>query len=161
MSLPDSLERAASALANDADDIRPANGDPNQLLSLLDATAQCRVLNWLLTNEHVARPVGATGESSLRIRYMAKEVNLVLNPPLAGGEAMIELLQDGEPLAPEDAGADVRVEGGRAVLAAGRPGMWPLSVGLRRSMRSKTASVASTGLTSFAWIRAASSWSAR
>ncbi len=51
MSLPDSLERAASALANDAEDIRPANGDPNQLLSLLDATAQCRVLNWLLTNE--------------------------------------------------------------------------------------------------------------
>ena len=51
MSLADTLERAASALAADADDIRPANGDPIQLLSLLEPAAQNRVLTWLLANE--------------------------------------------------------------------------------------------------------------
>ena len=34
--LPEALERAASALEADADAIRPANGDPFQLLGLLD-----------------------------------------------------------------------------------------------------------------------------
>ena len=51
MSLADSLERAASALPDDADDIRPANGDPVQLLTLLGPEAQSRVLTWLLTND--------------------------------------------------------------------------------------------------------------
>ena len=51
MSLADTLERAASALPDDADDIRPANGDPLQLLSLLGSAAQSRVLIWLLTND--------------------------------------------------------------------------------------------------------------
>ena len=51
MSLPEALERAATALAEDADLIRPANGDPHQLLSTLDAAAAVRVLSWLLVNE--------------------------------------------------------------------------------------------------------------
>ena len=37
--LPEALERAAAALPGDADEIRPANGDPFALLSLLDAGA--------------------------------------------------------------------------------------------------------------------------
>ena len=49
--LPEALERAASALDADADAIRPANGDPSQLLRGLDAEAATRVLAWLL--EHV------------------------------------------------------------------------------------------------------------
>ena len=49
--LPEALERAASALAGDADDIRPANGDPFQLANLLDDEAAGRVLRWLLANE--------------------------------------------------------------------------------------------------------------
>ena len=49
--LPDALERAASHLAADADAIRPANGDPNRLLELLDAEAAARVLRWLLEHE--------------------------------------------------------------------------------------------------------------
>lgn len=51
MSLPESLERAATALAGDADQIRPANGDPTQLLELLDAGGRERLLSWLLENE--------------------------------------------------------------------------------------------------------------
>jgi hypothetical protein len=49
--LPDALERAATALPGDADSIRPANGDPSQLLRLLDSPAARRVLQWLLENE--------------------------------------------------------------------------------------------------------------
>ena len=51
MSLADSLERAASALPEDADSIRPANGDPVKLLIGLGPEAGTRVLAWLLTNE--------------------------------------------------------------------------------------------------------------
>jgi len=51
MSLADTLERAASALPEDADTIRPANGDPIQLLALLDGAAAVRVVSWLLANE--------------------------------------------------------------------------------------------------------------
>lgn len=51
MSLADSLESAATELSGDADAIRPANGDPFQLLEQLDETAASRVLSWLLANE--------------------------------------------------------------------------------------------------------------
>ena len=51
MSLPEALERAATALPEDADQIRPANGDPAQLLEHLDSQAAARVLTWLLTHE--------------------------------------------------------------------------------------------------------------
>jgi hypothetical protein len=49
--LPEALERAAMALKSDADAIRPANGDPSQLIELLDVEAATRVLEWLLENE--------------------------------------------------------------------------------------------------------------
>jgi hypothetical protein len=52
--LPEALERAAGALRGDADAIRPANGDPFALLSLLDAEASQRVLEWLLVNQPAA-----------------------------------------------------------------------------------------------------------
>jgi len=51
MSLAESLERAAVALPEHADAIRPANGDPLQLLAALDAAGAQRVLTWLLGNE--------------------------------------------------------------------------------------------------------------
>jgi hypothetical protein len=51
LGLPEALERAASALPRDADEIRPANGDPVQLRRSLDDEAACRVLSWLLRNE--------------------------------------------------------------------------------------------------------------
>ena len=51
MSLPEALERAAEALPEQADLIRPSNGDPVQLLSTLDETGSQSVLAWLLANE--------------------------------------------------------------------------------------------------------------
>ena len=50
MSLADVLEGAASALPDHADSIRPANGDPFQLLELLGAEAGRCVLEWVLAN---------------------------------------------------------------------------------------------------------------
>ncbi len=61
MSLADSLEAAAEALADDADSIRPANGDPRQLLSLLAGPGAVRVMTWLLVNEPDAASELATG----------------------------------------------------------------------------------------------------
>ncbi|MDH3212598.1 MAG: hypothetical protein OEM05_08945 [Myxococcales bacterium] len=49
--LPEALERAASGLPAHAGGIRPANGDPAQLLERLGAEAAARVLEWLLCNE--------------------------------------------------------------------------------------------------------------
>lgn len=54
MSLADALERAAEALPEHADAIRPANGDPTRLLEQLDAEAGGRVLAWLLAQEEEA-----------------------------------------------------------------------------------------------------------
>ena len=51
MSLAESLESAAEALVADADSIRPANGDPFQLLELLDSGAAARVLAWLFSHQ--------------------------------------------------------------------------------------------------------------
>ncbi len=90
--------------------------------------------DWMLSGEHVARPVGATGESRLHLRYMAKEVNLVMHPPLAGGEARLELLQNPStgsgqapsPLAEEDAAGDVCFEDGRAFVDVTSPRMYRL-----------------------------------
>ena len=52
MSLSEVLESAASALAGDAEAIRPANGDPVRLLSSLDPDAAARVLGWILAHRH-------------------------------------------------------------------------------------------------------------
>ena len=48
MSLPESLERAATALPDLADAIRPANGDPHRLLDELAPEGAGRLLTWLL-----------------------------------------------------------------------------------------------------------------
>jgi hypothetical protein len=51
MNLPEALERAATELSSDADSIRPANGDPIQLLESLDEAGAIRVLAWLLEHD--------------------------------------------------------------------------------------------------------------
>jgi hypothetical protein len=51
VSLASALERAADALPGEADEIRPANGDPTRLLAALGAPAAARVLGWLLAEE--------------------------------------------------------------------------------------------------------------
>ncbi len=58
----------------------------------------------------------AGGESAVTIKYMAKEVNLVMNP-LLGRDCRAHVTQDGSPLPGEDAGEDVRVgDDGRAYV---------------------------------------------
>jgi hypothetical protein len=51
MSLPESLERAAGELRGLADQIRPANGDPQRLLDELNADDAGELLAWLLNEE--------------------------------------------------------------------------------------------------------------
>ena len=72
----EALERAASALPDAAEGIRPANGDPTRLLELLDADTAARVLEWLLGNEAAdgaelaglwAEDPGAGAEALLRV----------------------------------------------------------------------------------------------
>ncbi len=82
--------------------------------------------DWLLAGEYLARPAGAGGESRLVVPYMAKEVNLVMHPPTFGGAATIAVLQDGAPLASEDAGADVIAGGAAAVVTVDTPRMYRL-----------------------------------
>src|SRR5262245_11510728 len=52
--LPEALERAATALPDAADAIRPANGDPDQLARDLSTADATRVLAWLLEHEPAA-----------------------------------------------------------------------------------------------------------
>ncbi len=52
--LPEALERAATALPQAADVIRPANGDPGQLARDLSAADAAAVLSWLLEHEPAA-----------------------------------------------------------------------------------------------------------
>jgi len=51
VSLAEALERAATALPEAADQIRPANGDAYQLLEMLGGQGAARVLCWMLVNE--------------------------------------------------------------------------------------------------------------
>lgn len=80
--------------------------------------------DWLLSGEYVSRPFGASGSSRLHVRYLAKEVNLVAHPPVTGGPARVEVLQDGRPLPAEDAGDAVRREGEAAILVVSEPRMY-------------------------------------
>jgi thiol-disulfide isomerase/thioredoxin len=61
---------------------------------------------WTADEEHVMKPWGSKGPSSVTIKYTAKEVNLVMNP-LLGRSCRVAVTQDGEPIAKEDAGEDV------------------------------------------------------
>ena len=54
---------------------------------------------------------------------MAKEVNCVIHPPAYGGQAIFNILQDGKPLAAEEAGADVQA-GATAVMPIDAPRMY-------------------------------------
>ena len=51
MSLPESLEHAASELNDLSDRIRPANGDPHRLLNELEPDQAGELLDWILRHE--------------------------------------------------------------------------------------------------------------
>lgn len=65
MSLPESLEHAASELNDLSDRIRPANGDPHRLLAELEPDQAGELLGWILRHEPRAAEelIEAWGES--------------------------------------------------------------------------------------------------
>ena len=78
--------------------------------------------DWMVSAEHAARHFGAQGPSRMTLSYMAADVNLVLHPPIAGGQGALRVALDGAPLSGEalsgaQAGEDV--EGG--VVTIERP----------------------------------------
>ncbi len=80
---------------------------------------------WKADEEHVMKPWGSGETSKVSVRYTAKEVNLVMNP-LLGRACRAYLEQDGAPIAPDDAGEDVRFEDGKAYVEVGAPEMYRL-----------------------------------
>jgi len=80
--------------------------------------------DWLLAGEYLARPAGASGESTLTVPYMAKEVNLVIHPPTYGGSATFSVQQDGTPLLADDCGADVTAGKGVSVMTVDAPRLY-------------------------------------
>ena len=107
--------------------------------------------DWQLMAESVARPVGASGESRLHVKYMAKEVNLVIAPPYGGGQAEIEVRQGGAPLHAEDAGEDVRVADGRAIVTVDAPRMYRLVNNREIDTYELTLSTSADGVSLFAF----------
>ncbi len=81
---------------------------------------------WVADEECVYRPWDALETSRVALRYTAREVNLVLNP-LAGQPARLDIWQDGAPLSPDCAGADVRWDDqGQSHLVVDVPRMFRL-----------------------------------
>lgn len=71
----------------------------------------------------------AGAEASMRVQYKAKEMNAVLRPGAESGR--VEVLQDGKPLRPEDAGGDVSFESGRSWVVVDSDRMYSLTVNER------------------------------
>lgn len=72
MSLPESLERAATELTELADKIRPANGDPHRLLDELAADEAGQLLAWMLdqATDDAVELVEEWGESDAGIELL-------------------------------------------------------------------------------------------
>ena len=72
MSLPETLERAASQMAKLGDQIRPANGDPHRLLEELGSKEAGQLLAWILTEEPDAAEelVSAWGENDAGVQVL-------------------------------------------------------------------------------------------
>ncbi|MEX2238307.1 MAG: redoxin domain-containing protein [Dehalococcoidia bacterium] len=82
---------------------------------------------WQIADEYSARPFGFSSSqvSRLHLKYMSKEVNLVIHPGTSG-RAELTLLQDGAPLAAEALGEDAKEAGGRALVVIDTPRMYRL-----------------------------------
>ncbi len=107
--------------------------------------------DWLLSGEYAARPAGATRESRITIPYMAKDVNLVIHPPTYGGAATISVLQDGQPIAPEDAGDDVVAGGATSIVTVEAPRMYRLVSNREIDRHELTLATTSDGVAMYAF----------
>ncbi len=92
MSLAERLEEAATALPDEADAIRPANGDPMALLQTLAPESAPRVLRWLLEHgpaeaeelldDWLHEPAGLAAIEALDVAGLAKPGRKVLRRTL-------------------------------------------------------------------------------
>jgi len=107
--------------------------------------------DWRADEEYVMKPYGSETESAVAIRYMSKEVNLVMNP-LLGSACRAYLTQDEAPLAKEDAGEDVKFEDdGRAYVEVDKPRMYRLIDNREIGTHDLTLSTTSPGLALYAF----------
>ena len=80
---------------------------------------------WISTEEYVRSAGTESQPSALLVYYLGKEVNLVMAS--IESEQPVALLQNGAPLAREDAGEDVRFdENGRSFVLVSEPRMYRL-----------------------------------
>jgi len=107
--------------------------------------------DWLLSNEYAARPAGAGALSKITIPYMAKEVNLVVHPPVYGGAAVFSVTQDGAPLAAGDAGADVVGGTATSIITVDAPRMYRIVNNREIGRHELTLATASDGVAMYAF----------
>lgn len=105
---------------------------------------------WLLTAEYLARPANASGTSTLIVPYMAKDVNLVVHPPSYGGAAVFSVMQDGAPLAAEDAGDDVKAGDATSTFTVDAPRMYRIVSNREIGRHELTLSTTSDGVALYA-----------
>jgi thiol-disulfide isomerase/thioredoxin len=81
---------------------------------------------WVSTDEYVRSASSESQPAALLVYYLGKEVNLVMAS--IDGEQPVSLLQNGAPIAREDAGEDVRFdENGRSFILVSEPRMYRLA----------------------------------
>ena len=102
---------------------------------------------WMVSAENAARPFGAQRASRMTLTYMAADVNLVLHPPMAGGQGVLRVAFDGAPVSGEHAGEDV-VDG---VVTIERPRMYRLARGADVERHTLMLETESDGLAAFAF----------
>jgi thiol-disulfide isomerase/thioredoxin len=107
--------------------------------------------DWLLAGEYLARPAGASRESRVTVPYMAKDVNLVIHPPTYGGAATISVMQDGAPIAVEDAGGDVVAGGAMSIVTVDAPRMYRLVSNREIDRHELTLATTSDGIALYAF----------
>ena len=106
---------------------------------------------WRADEEHTMKPFGSETESSVAIRYMSKEVNLVMNP-LLGSTCRAYLTQNGAPVAKDDATDDVKFEDdGRSYVEVDKPRMYKLIDNREIGTHDLTLSTTSPGLRLYAF----------
>jgi hypothetical protein len=107
---------------------------------------------WQLADEYAARPFGFSNlqPSRLHLKYMSKEVNLVIHPGTSG-RAEIIMLQDGQPLAAEDRGEDAVERDSRSVVAVDQPRMYRLVKNHEISSHQLTLETTSDGVALYAF----------
>ncbi len=106
---------------------------------------------WRADEEHVMKPWGSETASDVTVRYMAKEVNLVMNP-LLGRTCRAYLSQDGQHLHKEDAGQDVVFDqNGKAFVDVDAPRMYRLVNNREIGNHELTVSTSTPGLALYAY----------